>query len=230
MTLYCLYSLSILQHLELVSEFQTNVHRLFLLLSPNVFIMKLSLIAATLAGITGSVIATPVPLHARALQQVNSFEQGEVAVVEREERPRWASDHKDVAQILRKVHGDTILGPYIATTAGHLLRKQKTWQQTAASIEQNRSRLDSKARQHDAAASATTEGSLHSKVKDDKRFAESQLHELEKITQDAQKAINDHHYHNSSAWPRGSKAREVLGLDGARGSELPPRKKKFGLI
>ena len=73
-----------LQNLELVSEFQNH---LFL---PNVFIMKLSstsLIAATLTAITCSAIATPVPLHARALQQFDieiSSREAEVALVERE--------------------------------------------------------------------------------------------------------------------------------------------------
>jgi len=55
--------------------------------------MKLSstyLITAILAAITCSAIATPVPLHARALQQLNSFDiqiynrEAEVALVERE--------------------------------------------------------------------------------------------------------------------------------------------------
>lgn len=35
----------------------------------------ISLIAATLAGIAGSAVATPVPLHARTLQQVDSYER-----------------------------------------------------------------------------------------------------------------------------------------------------------
>ena len=77
-----------LQNLELVSKFQTIAYS-----CRTYSFMKLSstsLIAATLAAITCSAIATPVPLHARALQQLNSFDieiynrEAEVALVERE--------------------------------------------------------------------------------------------------------------------------------------------------
>ena len=67
-----LYLLSILQHLELVSEFQTvdcRCRRTFF----NMKFSSISLIAAALGPIAGSAIATPVPLRARALAVEDLF-------------------------------------------------------------------------------------------------------------------------------------------------------------
>jgi len=70
-------------HLELVSESQTVVNS-----PPNIFnIMRLSsvsLIAAALTAIAGSVIAVPGPLHARALEDVNSLSKRDIDVYSRE--------------------------------------------------------------------------------------------------------------------------------------------------
>jgi len=89
-----------LQNLELVSESPQQF------LSLNMKFLFSSLIVAAVAAIAGSLIAAPSPLHARAMEQVNSFDsEHDVDIYIRQPLLKLVDHHNDhyiTARVLRR--------------------------------------------------------------------------------------------------------------------------------
>jgi len=151
---------------------------------------SISLIAVTLAAITGCAIATPVLLHARAsqLQSDNIRDLKDVA-----KKASMASKHADTAAY------------YVPDS-----EKRPIWRKTAASLRLSSLDADKKLKEysHDKSIGVVFQ---ESRMQKDKQFIVGLDHKAKKTTMVGQEVVNNHYYHHGGSGPP-YKAGVVLGL------------------
>jgi len=182
---------------------------------------SISLIAVTLAAITGCAIATPVPLHVRALQQgerdIGIYSREAEVVVEREVNGELVDnlftrhnqlDHETVAKHLREsaLFNERAYEHAIRATQFHEGHDQKEWFQKGEKHTDARSDLDRKADKREAARGSSHQIELHA----DMDFAKHHRGEAKKTIVDANRAVAKARFVPTGA---GSKALYLLGGD-----------------
>jgi len=180
---------------------------------------SISLIAATLATITGCAIATPVPLHVRALQQgkrdIEIYSREAEVVVEREVNgelvelvARHKPNYKTVAKDLREsaLFNKKAYEKAIWATQFHEGHDQKEWFEKGEKHRDASSDLDRKADKREAARGSSHQIELHA----DMDFAKHHRGEAKKTIVDAYRAVAKARFVPTGA---GSKALYLLGGD-----------------
>jgi len=174
---------------------------------------SISLIAAALSAIAGSTIAAPVPLWARALEQVNSFERDldvyppsrkSVAILERnvDAEPvdlfrRFTGKlphqkhHNDFANEIEESAAHVRKGYTLAKLAGSMgsSRQKARWKNVADELESKAEALVMMKSIHQNLGSLPHETLLHQEIVSDRRFVDQAKQRATKAIEDARPLV-----------------------------------------